>query len=134
MQLKTIILASATIAIAGAIETHGGYQYETRFSPDAAPEAKDLKDPYEIAAAKQAFANLQKEMAATNIASQCLTESGSTQPADIYALKDCIASDDKDNFFMILAEDIQQSNAFWDQVVQESTNDRTQWVPARAVS
>ncbi|KAI0107821.1 hypothetical protein GGR51DRAFT_515133 [Nemania sp. FL0031] len=132
MQLNTIILTSAIIATTRAIETHGCYQYETRFSPDGAPETKDVKDAYEIAAAKQAFDNLRKGIAATNITSQCLTESGSMQPADIYALKDCITTDNKNNFFTILAEDIQESNAFWDQVVAESTSDRTQWVPARS--
>lgn len=75
MQMRTVALASAIIAITGAIETHGGYQYEARFSPDATPETQNLKDPYETAAAKQAYARLKEQIEATGIASQCLTES-----------------------------------------------------------
>lgn len=134
MQLKTVALASAIIAVTSAIETHGGYQYETRFSPDASPETNDIKDSYETTAAEQAYARLQEKIKATGIASQCLTGSEGAQPAALYALKDCIVADNKDNFFKLLAEDIQESNTFWSQVVQESTTDRTQWVPARAVS
>lgn len=134
MQLKTVTLASAIFAATSAIETHGGYQYETRFSPDASPETNDIKDSYETAAAQQAYARLQEQIKATGIAQQCLTESEGTQPAALYALKDCIVADNKDNFFGLLAGDIEESKAFWGQVVQESTTDRTQWVPARAVS
>ncbi|KAI1153684.1 hypothetical protein F4825DRAFT_414184 [Nemania diffusa] len=131
MQLATVALASAIIATAGAIETHGGYQYESRFSADATPETKDIKDPYEIAAAKEAYSHLQERITATNVSSQCLTKPEGTQPADLYALKGCIVADNKDNFFTLLSEDIQDSDNFWDKVVQESTTDRTQWVPAR---
>lgn len=134
MQLKTVALASAIVAVTSAIEIHGGYQYETRFTPNASPETNDIKDPYETAAAEQANTRLQEKIKATGIANQCLTASEGAQPAALYALKDCIVADDKDNFFNLLAEDIKESNAFWGQVVQESTTDRTQWVPARAVS
>lgn len=134
MQLTTIALASAVVAVSSAIETHGGYQYETRFSPDAAPETQDLKDPYETAAAQQAYAHLKERIQATGIASQCLPGSETSEPADLYALKDCIVADDKTNFFGLLAEDIESSNTFWDQVIQESTSDRSKWLPARAVS
>ncbi|KAI1123413.1 hypothetical protein F5Y10DRAFT_54542 [Nemania abortiva] len=133
MQLKTIALASAIIAVTRAIETHGGYQFETRFSADAAPETEDVKDYYESEAAEQAFTRLRLGIAATNIARHCLANNtGADLPSDLYALKDCIAADNKNNFFTILAKDIQESNAFWDKVVQESTGDRTQWVPARS--
>ncbi|TGJ87844.1 hypothetical protein E0Z10_g915 [Xylaria hypoxylon] len=132
MHLKTVALASAIIAVTSGIETHGGYQYETRFSPDATPETHNVKDPYETAAAKEAHARLREQIEATGLTRQCLTESTGTEPADLYALKDCIAADDKHNFFTLLAEDIEESNAFWAQLVQESTTDRTQWVPARA--
>ncbi|KAI0906715.1 hypothetical protein F4823DRAFT_605917 [Ustulina deusta] len=132
MQLKTVALASAIIAVAVGIESHGGYQYETRFSADAAPETNNIKDPYETAAAKQAYSRLQEQIKATGITSQCLTEPTSTEPGDLYALKDCIAADSARNFFSLLADDIEESNTFWAQVVQESTTDRTRWVPARA--
>ncbi|KAJ2984550.1 hypothetical protein NUW58_g6001 [Xylaria curta] len=145
MQLKTIALASAIAAVTGAIETHGGFQYEARFSPEVAPETKTIKTSYEEAAAQQAYARLHEQIKATGVARQCLTESNSTgvarrssaegvTPADLYALKDCIAADDEHNFFALLADDIEESNTFWEQVVRESTSDRTQWVPARAVS
>ncbi|KAJ8123622.1 hypothetical protein ONZ43_g470 [Nemania bipapillata] len=131
MHPKIVLSALAFIATTGAIETHGGYSYEARFSPDASPETKDIKDPYEIAAAKQAYAHLRDRIQTTSIASQCLTKSEGTEPADLYALKDCIVADNKDNFFTLLSEDIQDSNAFWDEVVKQSTTDRSQWVPAR---
>ncbi|KAI0400806.1 hypothetical protein F4802DRAFT_471036 [Xylaria palmicola] len=131
MQLTAATLLSTIVTVAGAIETHGGYQYEARFSPDAAPETKDVKDPYETAAATQAYARLQEQIEATGIAQQCLTASVGVEPADLYALKDCITTDDKGDFFTLLAEDIQESNGFWHRVVQESTSDRTHWVPAR---
>ncbi|KAI8629697.1 hypothetical protein F5Y19DRAFT_431549 [Xylariaceae sp. FL1651] len=132
MQLKTIALAPAFIAATGAIETHGGYEYEARFAVNAASETADIKDPYEATAAKQASLRLQQQISATGIASKCLAYNTGTSPADLYALKDCVAADNEDNFFTLLAEDIEESNAFWDQVVRESTSDRTQWVPARA--
>ncbi|KAI1739145.1 hypothetical protein F4680DRAFT_149298 [Xylaria scruposa] len=132
MQLSIIALAPAIIAITSAIETHGGYQYETRFSPDAAPETQDIKDPYETAAAKQAYARLREQIKATGIASHCLKDSEGQEPAALYTLKDCIAADNKSDFFTLLAEDIEESNTFWRQVIQESAADRSQWVPARA--
>ncbi|KAI0539594.1 hypothetical protein GGR58DRAFT_500035 [Xylaria digitata] len=132
MHLNTVAMASVIIAVTSGIETHGGYQYEARFSPEATPEAQDIKEPYETTAAKQAHARLREQMEATGITSQCLTESTGTEPASLYALKDCIVADNKLNFFTLLAEDIEESNAFWTQVVQESTTDRTKWVPARA--
>ncbi|KAI1296212.1 hypothetical protein F5Y03DRAFT_387175 [Xylaria venustula] len=132
MQLKTFAVASAIFAVAVAIETHGGYQFETRFSSDAAPETTDIKDPYEITAAQQAYARLHEQVEATGIASQCLTEPTGTQPGDLYTFKDCIAANSSRNFFTLLAEDIEDANSFWTQVVQESTTNRTQWVPARA--
>ncbi|KAI0425241.1 hypothetical protein F5Y09DRAFT_322227 [Xylaria sp. FL1042] len=132
MQLKTLALSSAIVAATSAIETHGGYQYEARFSSDAAPETKNIKDPYETTAAQQAYARLQEQIEATGITRQCLTEPTGTEPGDLYTLKDCIAADNAGNFFTLLADDIEESNSFWAQVVQESTTDRTQWVPARA--
>ncbi|KAI1421318.1 hypothetical protein F5Y12DRAFT_787579 [Xylaria sp. FL1777] len=132
MQLKTIASASAIIAVTVGIETHGGYQYEARFSSDVAPETINIKDPYETAAAKQAYARLREQIDATGITRQCLIQPTGTEPGDLYALKDCIAADNARNFFTLLADDIEESNTFWAQVVQESTTDRTQWVPARA--
>ncbi|KAI1271042.1 hypothetical protein F5Y07DRAFT_384323 [Xylaria sp. FL0933] len=132
MQLKTLALSSAIVAAIGAIETHGGYQYEARFSADAAPETNNVKDPYETAAAQQAYARLQEQIEATGVTRQCLTEPTGTEPDDLYTLKDCIAADNPSNFFTLFADDIKESNSFWVQVVQESTTNRTQWVPARA--
>ncbi|GAW11797.1 hypothetical protein ANO14919_011490 [Xylariales sp. No.14919] len=132
MHLKTVVLASAIVTVTSSIETHGGYQYEARFSPEATPEAKNIKDPYETTAATIANARLREQVEATGIARQCLAESADAEPAGLYALKDCIAADNKRNFFTLLAEDIEESKAFWTQVIQESTTDRTKWVPARA--
>jgi hypothetical protein len=134
MQLKTAALASAIVAIATAIETHGGYQFESRFAADVAPETSDIKDPYETEAAMQAYAHLQDRITATGLALHCPVGTSYPTPADLYKLKDCIAADNKDNFFTLLAQDIEQSNDFWAKVVEESTADRTQWVPARVVS
>ncbi|KAI0193513.1 hypothetical protein F4808DRAFT_357887 [Astrocystis sublimbata] len=132
MQLRTLALAPAFIALTGAIETHGGYQYEARFSPDAAPETKDVKDPYETAAAKQAYSRLQEQIKITGISSHCLTDYEDDSPAGLYALKRCVVADNKSNFFTLLYEDIEESNNFWHQVISESTDDRSKWVPARA--
>ncbi|KAI1170917.1 hypothetical protein F4777DRAFT_567463 [Nemania sp. FL0916] len=131
MHFNAITLASAFLATSSAIETHGGYHYESRFSVDAAPETSDVKDPYETEAAKQAYARLEEQVKATGIAKQCLAEPTGVQPADLYALKDCIAADNKDHFFTLLADDIEESDDFWEKVVQESTTNRTLWVPAR---
>ncbi|GAP88198.1 hypothetical protein SAMD00023353_1500180 [Rosellinia necatrix] len=132
MHFRTVALASAIAAVTGALETHGGFQYETRFAPNASPETRDIKDAYETAAAQQAYSRLREQIEATGIASQCLTGPEGAQPADLYALKDCIVAEDEHNLFALLAEDIEESNAFWAQVVGESTTDRTKWVPARA--
>jgi hypothetical protein len=136
MHLKTIVLVPALIARVGAIETHGGYTFESRFSSNATPETSNIKNPYETTAAEQVATHLREQIQATGIASHCLEElkGTGTSPADLYALKDCIVADNEDNFFILLAKDIEESNAFWDQVLSESTSDRTQWVPARAVS
>jgi hypothetical protein len=127
-------LASAIITATGAIETHGGYQFESRFSANASPETKAIKVTYETAAAKQASIRLQDQVQATGIAHHCLDKCKGQSLANLYALKDCITADNDHNFFNLLAEDIKEANAFWDQVIRESTADRTQWRPARSVS
>ncbi|KAI3319316.1 hypothetical protein HD806DRAFT_290412 [Xylariaceae sp. AK1471] len=132
MQLKTIAIAPALITVIGAIETHGGYKFEARFSSDAAPETSNIKDPYETEAAKQAVTHLLEQIKATGIASHCPEKRKGISPADLYALKDCIVADNEDNFFTLLAKDIEESNTFWDQVLSQSTTDRTKWVPARS--
>ncbi|KAI1114923.1 hypothetical protein F5Y14DRAFT_412451 [Nemania sp. NC0429] len=132
MQLQTITLASAIIGAISALETHGGYDYETRFKPDASPETNAIKDSYEATAAEQAYTRLQEKVQLTGVAHQCLNFTEGAQPATLYALKDCIAADSKGNFFKLLAEDIENSNDFWGEILLESTNNRTQWVPARA--
>jgi len=134
MQLKTLALAPALAVVVGALETHGGYDFETRFSADATPETTDIKDAYESTAAEQAANRLREQIKATSVATGCLDGNTGNTPADLYALKNCIAADNEDNFFTLLADDIEESNSFWGKVLDESTTDRTKWVAARSVS
>ncbi|KAI0392364.1 hypothetical protein F5Y17DRAFT_363443 [Xylariaceae sp. FL0594] len=143
MHLKTLSLLALT---AHALETHGGYDFETRFTPGGAPETGGIKDSYESVAAAQAASHLREQMRVKAVALGCLTEEDdasddtqtpitattTTSPADLYALKECIAKDKEDNFYTLLADDIKASDAFWGKVVDESTKDRGKWVAARS--
>ncbi|CAJ2508775.1 Uu.00g138010.m01.CDS01 [Anthostomella pinea] len=122
---------AALVSLAASTETHGGYDFQVRFSNTADPETTDIKDAYEQAAAEQASTHLQARINATGIAADCLKSNTGPTPAELYALKDCVAADNVGNFFTLLADDIEESNTFWDTVVSQSTTDRTQWVPAR---
>lgn len=85
----------------------------------------------ETAAAKQVYDRLNDAIHATNITSDCLSSANST-PAGVYSLKDCmVAENGKGVFFDLLADDIAAGDKFWTQVVDESSTDLTEYIPAR---
>ncbi|KAI0158339.1 hypothetical protein GGR57DRAFT_460033 [Xylariaceae sp. FL1272] len=129
------LLAAATVV--SATEIHGGIPFEARFSWDAAPETIPTKDSYESLAAQQAYDRLVEVYTADSSlpGDDCLSSgTATTQPQKLYELKDCIISEtgDENIFFTLLQEDITEADNFWSTVLSQSTQDRTQWVPARA--
>jgi hypothetical protein len=134
MSLKYVSLLCALLGSASvsAQEVHSGITYAVQFSNTSAVETTNIKDPYETTAAQQASVRLQAAIQETGIAKDCLTNSSDVSPTALYTLKDCIANQTVGDFFTLLADDINESNTFWDKVVTESTTDLTQWVPTRA--
>lgn len=129
--LKSLLFASALAGFAAAQETHNGIVYEVRWTNTSAVETTAIKDTYETTAAEQATTRLREALTETGMTPDCLAANTGSTPADLYALKDCIAADNVNNFFTLLADDIEDSNVFWEKVVDESTADVTGWVPAR---
>ncbi|KIN06851.1 hypothetical protein OIDMADRAFT_46776 [Oidiodendron maius Zn] len=131
-QAPLLLCAFLSAASVTAQEVHSGITFDVQFSNTSAIETTPIKDPYEATAAQQASIRLQTAINETGIAKDCLTNPVDISPTALYALKDCIANETVDGFFMLLADDIEASNTFWDRVVTESTSDMTQWVPTRA--
>ncbi|KAJ6788194.1 hypothetical protein PWT90_11205 [Aphanocladium album] len=129
-------LCSLLVAAAGALavtETHGGVDFEVRWTNTSAAETTPVKVFYESAAAHQAIERLKIAIQENDIAKDCLNANQSTSPAELYALKDCIVEAGGPTvFFKLLGEDIEKANHFWDLVISKSTPDRKKWVPARA--
>ena len=51
--------------------------------------------------------------------------------ASWYAAKECLAAENPDVFFELLAEDIADADAFWESVVAESTKPRSEYISVR---
>ncbi|PSR81546.1 hypothetical protein BD289DRAFT_35685 [Coniella lustricola] len=130
--ISTPILALVgTAALAGvaAQEVHNGITFEVQWTNTSDVLTTAVKDAYEDAAAEQATARLQAAIAATGIDSDCVAANNT--PSGLYAFKDCIAGENPDNFYGLLADDLTEANTFWASVIANSTTDRTQWVAAR---
>ncbi|KAJ4392093.1 hypothetical protein N0V93_005715 [Gnomoniopsis smithogilvyi] len=131
ISLQPLIFFTAVIGMAVAIETHGGVQFDVRWTNTSSPLDNPIKDAYETAAAKQVYERLQGAIHATNITSDCLS-SGNSTPAGVYVLKDCMVAEHGSGvFFDLLADDIAEADKFWKQVVEESSTNVTEYIPAR---
>ncbi|KAF8213456.1 hypothetical protein K438DRAFT_1750735 [Mycena galopus ATCC 62051] len=128
---KATFLALLSAATVIAQEVHGNITFEVQFNATAPIETTDIKDAYEAAAAAFASRRLHAAIKQTGIGKDCLTDPDDLSPTALYALKDCIAAENQDDFFALLASDIAESNTFWSTVVNESTTNLTQFIPAR---
>ncbi|KAI1259244.1 hypothetical protein F5Y18DRAFT_433528 [Xylariaceae sp. FL1019] len=136
-KLITSIILLASTTVISAIEMHSGVPFQARFSWDATPETIPIKDSYEATAAQQAYDRLTEVYKAKPSlpGDDCLSlGTATTQPHALYELKDCIIKEtgDESIFFALLQDDITEADNFWSTVLNQSTQDRTQWVPARA--
>lgn len=131
MLFKSLISASAFLSAVSALETHGGIDFDARFSADGEAITEQIKTFYENTASEQAATRLYKRIAEQEYATQCLGDSPGTDPASFYAIKDCIVAENPNAFFELLAEDIAEADAFWEKVVSESTKPRSEFVAAR---
>lgn len=131
MLFHSILSASTFLAAVSAIETHGGIDFETRFSADGEPMTEQIKTFYETTATKQASARLVKRIVDKEYPTECLTKCPGSDPTAFYELKECIAAEDPNAFFHLLSEDIEEADAFWEKVVAESTKPREEWIGAR---
>lgn len=122
MQLKTIIpaalLASSATAQQVVTETIDGYVFEHSGPRDAAPQAT-----YEIRGLKTANELLKTRMGLDPSTSDDLTE----LREENRRLK---AEFDADGLLHLLAPDITSADAFWQDVIEDSTPDS--WIPADA--
>jgi len=122
MQLKTLIPAALLAASATAqqviTETIEGYVFEHSGPRDAAPQAT-----YEISGLKTANELLKTRMGLDPATSDDLAQ----LREENRRLK---AEYDADGFLELLAPDIKSADAFWQDVIQDSTPDS--WIPADA--
>ena len=129
------LLVAATAV--SATEVHGDVPFSVRWDATSDPETNPIKDSYEQTAAQQAYDRLVAVYTkdSTQPGDDCVSSgTATTQPQQLYDLKDCIIKETGDEtiFFSLLQDDITEADNFWATVISQSSQDRTQWVPARA--
>jgi hypothetical protein len=136
MRLNNIASASALgltlVSTVAAVETHGGIDFEVFWEEGSEAETKPIKTYYETTASVQAATRLHERIEAQGLETDCVAAHPGTDPASLYALKDCLVAQDSEVFWSLLAEDISAADAFWEQVIAESTRPRSEWVAAKA--
>jgi hypothetical protein len=130
--LKITALLLFLAGFAAAQEIHGGVTYDIRWDNTSAISTTNSNQGRLRDSSLQSGHSTPDEIPkVAGVTPNCLAANNGSTPADLFALEDCIAADNIDNFFTLLAPDIYNSYYFWDKVVSESTTDRTQWKPAR---
>ena len=127
MLSKLALSALALAPAVTAIETHNGIDYELRSKPDAEPWEGPILEPFEKAASKQAAERLHKRIEEKKFETDCVDKHPGTEPADLFDLKDCLTADDPEVFLHLLEDDLQEADAFWEKVVEESSKPRPEW-------
>lgn len=134
MQAKALTAIAGLLALASAIETHGGYDFEVFWDPNGPAETKPIKTFYQTESAKIASERLHARLKEQDYETECTKDAANmgNDLESLYRLKECIATENENAFFTILAEDIEKADAFWEKVIAESTAPRRKWVASRA--
>ena len=134
MRFSSLAQLGALAVSVNAIETHGGIDFEVFWDKDAPAEEKPIRDFYQEESVKIGAKRLHERIESSGIGASCLDDAAN-QGDDLesfYNLKDCLAAQDENIFFDLFSEDIDEADAFWKQVIAESTKPRKDWIAARA--
>lgn len=134
MLVKSIAPLLVLAASAKAIETHDGVDFEAFLDKNEPALIKPIRNWYQEESAKIASRRLHDLIASSGLETDCLEDDANTGSNFdfLYNLKECLAAKDENIFFELFAEDIDEADAFWEQVVAESTKPRKEWVSAKA--